>query len=53
MAIADIYEILGEYRKAAETYDRIIDLLENEWGLTEDTGLKHAQEEKARLLAKV
>ena len=52
MAIADIYEILGEYRKAAETYDRIIDLLENEWGLTEDTGLKHAQDEKARLLAK-
>ena len=52
MAIADIYEIMGEYRKAAETCDRIIDLLENEWGLTEDTGLKHAQEEKARLLAK-
>ena len=53
MAIADIYEIMGEYRKAAETYDRIIDLLENEWGITEDTALKTAQEEKARLLAKV
>ena len=53
MAIADICEITGDYRKAAETYDRIIDLLENEWGFTEDTGLKHAQEEKARLLAKV
>ena len=52
MAIADIYEIMGEYRKAAETYDRIIDLLENEWGFTEDTGLKQAKEEKARLLAK-
>ena len=52
MAIADIYEILGDYRKAAETYDRIIDLLENEWGFMEDTGLKHAQNEKARLLAK-
>ncbi|MBR3018758.1 MAG: helix-turn-helix domain-containing protein [Clostridia bacterium] len=52
MAIADIYEIMGEYRKAAETNDRIIDLLENEWGLTEDTGLKHARDEKARLLAK-
>ena len=53
MAIADIYEIMGEYRKAAETCDRIIDLLENEWGFTEDTGLKRAQEEKARLLAKL
>lgn len=52
MAIADIYEIMGDYRKAAETYDRIIDLLEQEWGFTEDTGLKHAREEKARLLAK-
>ena len=53
MGIADIYEIIGEYRKAAETYDRIIDLLENEWGFTEDTGLEHARQEKARLLAKV
>lgn len=53
MGIADIYEIMGEYRKAAETNDRIIDLLENEWGFSEDTGLKHAKDEKARLLAKV
>ena len=53
MAIADIYEIMGEYRKAAETYDRILDLLENEWGVTEDTGLKQARDEKARLLVKL
>lgn len=52
MGIADIYEILGEYGKATETQDRIIDLLENEWGFTEDTGLEHARKEKARLLAK-
>ena len=52
MAISDIYEIMGEYRKAAEAQDRIIDLLENDWHFTEDTGLKHAQDEKARLLAK-
>ena len=51
MAIRDIYEIMGEYRKAAETCDRIIDLLENEWGFTEDTGLQEARAEKARLLA--
>ena len=50
--IADIYEILGEYGKAAETRDRIIDLLENEWGLTEETVLEQARREKARLLAK-
>ena len=52
MGIADIYEIMGEYGKAAETQDRIIDLLEHEWGFTEDTGLEHARKEKARLLAK-
>ena len=52
MAIADIYEIMGDYRKAAEAYDRIIRLLEDEWGFTEDSGLKHAKDEKARLLAK-
>ena len=36
MGIADIYEIMGDYRKAAETYDRIIDLLQTEWGMTEE-----------------
>lgn len=54
MGIADIYEIMGEYKKAAEANDRILDLLENEWHLTEDddTELKRVKNEKARLLAK-
>ncbi len=52
MAVADIYEIMGEYQKAAETCDRLIDLLENEWGFTEDTSLEKARREKARLIAK-
>ena len=50
--IAIIYEITGEYKKAAATWDRIIDLLRDEWGLTEETELKDAQREKARLLAR-
>ena len=50
--IAAIYQIQGDFRKAAETYDRIIDLLENEWGFTEETELRKAKEEKARLLAR-
>ena len=50
--IADIYQIMGDYRKAAETYDRIIDLLENEWGLTEEVELQQAKRKKASLLAK-
>ena len=52
MAIADIWEIRGEFRRAAETYDRIIDLLENEWGMTEEVELQKARREKARLLSK-
>ena len=52
MGIADIYEIMGDYRKAAETYDRIIDLLENEWGFTEEVELQNARKKKAKLLEK-
>ncbi|MBQ7492665.1 MAG: helix-turn-helix domain-containing protein [Clostridia bacterium] len=54
MGIADIYEVMGDWANAAKTYDRIIDLLENEWGLTEETdsGVTWAKKEKARLLAK-
>ncbi len=48
--IADIYEIMGDYGKAAETCDRILDLLQNEWGMTEDTALKDVQKRKSRLL---
>ena len=53
MAIADIWEIRGDYKKAAETCDRIIDLLENEWGLTEEVELLVAKRRKVRLLEKV
>jgi len=54
MAIADICEIAGDYKRAAEAYGRMADLLENEWGLTEETdsSVTFAKKEKARLLAK-
>ncbi len=55
IGIADIYEIMGDYTNAAKTFDRIIDLLEIEWGLTEETdsSVTVAKKEKTRLLAKV
>ena len=53
MGIADIWEIRGNYRKAAETYDRIVKLLEQEWGLTEEVELQTARAELARLQAKI
>lgn len=52
MGISEIYEIMGDYRSAAATYDRIVDLLKNEWGLTEEFELKDAERERDRLLAK-
>ncbi len=54
MGIADIYEITGDYVRAAGSYDRIYDLLRNEWGLTEedDSELDRVKREKARLLEK-
>jgi transcriptional regulator with XRE-family HTH domain len=53
MSIADIFQIMGNYRKAVETYDRIIDLLENEWNMTEGTAIQQAKEKRTDLLSKV
>lgn len=48
--IAVIYEIMGEYKKAAATYDRILANMKDEWGFTEETVVKEAEEERNRLL---
>ena len=52
MGISQIYEIMGDYKSAAATYDRIVDLLKNEWGLTEEFELKDAERERDRLREK-
>ncbi|MBR5094691.1 MAG: helix-turn-helix domain-containing protein [Oscillospiraceae bacterium] len=52
MAIAHIHQIRGDYAKAAETYDRIVALLRDEWGLTEDVTLKDAVRIRDRLREK-
>jgi tetratricopeptide (TPR) repeat protein len=52
MAIAHIWEIRRDYKKAAETYERIVALLEQEWGLTDEVELQVAKEELARLRSK-
>lgn len=49
--IAMIYEILGEYQKAAESYDKIITCIKEEWGYREgDAAVVEAEREKNRLL---
>ncbi|MBO4418249.1 MAG: helix-turn-helix domain-containing protein [Oscillospiraceae bacterium] len=52
MGISQICQIRGDYKKAAQAYERIVNLLENEWGLTEELELKTAQEILARLREK-
>ena len=52
MGIADICQIMGDYKKAAETYGRIVDLLENEWGMTDDVELQNAKQRRDALLAR-
>lgn len=51
--IAMIYEITGEYEKAAGTYDRIIENMQNEWGFTDEYCVADAKREKQRLLQKM
>lgn len=51
--IADIYRITGDYGKAAETYDRILGLLRDEWGFTEEAEIARVKEAKAKALEKL
>ena len=52
MGIAAIHEIRGDYLQAADVYDRILALLRDEWGMTDEAAVKDAEAQKARLLAK-
>ena len=51
--IATIYEIQGKYQEAADTCDRLLENLRNEWNLNEEAAIKEVEREKARLLDKV
>ena len=42
----------GQWGKAAETCGRIVELLEGEWGMTEEAELQQAKRRQAKLLAK-
>ena len=51
--IAAIYEICGDYAKAAETHKRILTLLREEWGFRDETAVLNAEQEINRLQAMV
>ena len=43
--IAAIHEIRGDYAKAVETHKRILALLKEEWGFTDETVVHHTEQE--------
>ena len=51
--IAMIYEILGDYQKAAETQKRILEALKTEWGFTEETVIRETESEIGRLTKRI
>ena len=50
--IAAIREIQGRYAEAAAAYDRILENMHEEWGYTEETVVREAEQERNRLLQK-
>lgn len=48
-AIAMIYEIQGNYPKAADTQRRVLTALKSEWGFTEETIVRETEQEIERL----
>lgn len=52
--ISLIYEILGDYKKAAEAYDEIIKVIKDEWGYSDnDIAVIEAVKEKTRIMKKI
>ena len=51
--ISMIYEILGDYQKAAETQRRILDALKTEWGFSEETVIRETEQEIERLAKRI
>ena len=48
--IATIYKIMGDYNKAAETYDRMIACIKDEWGYSDgDAAVTEVEREKSSL----
>lgn len=49
-AISLIYEMLGDYERAIETYDRMVACIKDEWGYKDgDAALLEVEREKSRL----
>ena len=52
LSIIDIYDILGDYKKEVETYDRLLDCYKNEWNMSEEVELKDVEKRRMKVLEK-
>ena len=52
-AIAEVYSIMGDYQKAAETYDRIIKCQIEEWGMKDEFELQDSKRVKEEIIQKI
>lgn len=53
LSIIDIYDILGDYKKEVETYDRLLDCYRNEWNMSEEVELKDMEKKRLKVLEKI
>ena len=53
LSIIDIYDILGDYKKEVETYDRLLDCYKNEWNMSEEVELKDVEKIRMKVLEKI
>ena len=52
-AISDIYKIMGDYKRAAEAYERVVKCMKEEWGMKDEVELKDAERARDALVALV
>ena len=53
LAIMDIYDILGDYKKEVEAVERIIECYKTEWNMSEEVDLKNMEKKRLQLLDKI
>ena len=53
LSIIDIYDILGDYQKEVETYDRLLECYRTEWNMSEEVELKDVEKKKLEIMKKI
>ena len=53
LSIIDIYDILGDYKKEVETYDRLLECYRTEWNMSEEVQYKDMEKKRLKVLEKL